>query len=97
MALIDTEGADTKIASTDDTCVKGAYTRANYFGGACIGAASIRGAYIGSFCAIGACIKGAYISSICGLAYKPSKSFIRCLRLLAKSISEIPISFCLRL
>lgn len=73
-----------------------------------VGVVCIRGAYIRNIYVRGICAKNAFSAidgyikdidpkSICDPAYKPSKSFIKGLKLLIKSISEIFTSFCLYL
>ena len=109
----DIGGICTRGICTKSTCIRRTYIRSSCIGDICLGGASIRvvcvgGAYTSDTCArdtctgnvfsiVCACIKGVGPKGICGLAYKPSKSSIKGSRLLVESISEMPISFCLRL
>lgn len=97
-----------KSVYTRNTCSNSVCTKADtYTGNACIRDAGTDIAGIASTYTRRACTDDAYTGSIydksadtediCGSTYKSSKFFIKSSRLLVKSISKMPISFCLYL
>ena len=93
-----TGGTCTRGACIRDTCLRGAGVRVVCVGGACTSDTCARGTCAGNASsAVGACIKGAGPEVICGSANKPSESSVEGSRLQVESISEMPVSSCLRL